>query len=163
MYFSGCSTVAEIKTEYRRLAMLHHPDRGGDTATMQAINAAYHAALKAADGQTSAGSDGKEHTYRYNEQTEQAVMEALAAILRVKMDAEVWLIGLWIWIQGDTKPVKEKLKELGCMWHSQRACWYWRPPELKRYGKSKGDLGYLASKYGAKGFKTTVDGQDLAA
>jgi hypothetical protein len=29
-----------IKTQHRRLAMLHHPDRGGDEARLQAINAA---------------------------------------------------------------------------------------------------------------------------
>lgn len=30
----------EIKQQYRRLAMQHHPDRGGDTAKLQALNAA---------------------------------------------------------------------------------------------------------------------------
>lgn len=30
-----------VKVAYRTLATLHHPDKGGDTATMQAINAAY--------------------------------------------------------------------------------------------------------------------------
>jgi len=32
--------AAEIKQHYRRLAMEHHPDRGGDTARLQMINAA---------------------------------------------------------------------------------------------------------------------------
>ncbi len=32
---------AEIRRRYRRLAMRHHPDRGGDTATLQRINDAY--------------------------------------------------------------------------------------------------------------------------
>src|SRR4051794_33671193 len=143
MYFSHLSTVEEIKAEYKRLAKLHHPDHGGDTATMQAINAEYTAALKSCHGQTSQGTDGKEHTYRYDEATEAAVMEALHKILCIKMDADVFLIGLWIWIQGDTKPVKEQLKELGCMWHSQRLSWYWRPTERKGWGHSKGDLSQL--------------------
>lgn len=30
----------EIKAAYRRLAMRHHPDRGGDTATLQRLNEA---------------------------------------------------------------------------------------------------------------------------
>ena len=37
-YFTECKTLDELKKEYRRLAMQHHPDVGGDTATMQAIN-----------------------------------------------------------------------------------------------------------------------------
>lgn len=31
----------QIRAAYRRLAMRHHPDRGGDTATLQQINEAY--------------------------------------------------------------------------------------------------------------------------
>jgi len=30
-----------IKQTYRRLAMIHHPDRGGEATRLQAINAAY--------------------------------------------------------------------------------------------------------------------------
>lgn len=40
-YFAACTTLDELKKEYRRLAMIHHPDHGGDTATMQAINGEY--------------------------------------------------------------------------------------------------------------------------
>ena len=31
----------DIKTAYRKLAMEHHPDRGGDESTFQKINQAY--------------------------------------------------------------------------------------------------------------------------
>ena len=41
MYFTNCRTLDELKKEFRHLCMLHHPDRGGDTATMAAINAEY--------------------------------------------------------------------------------------------------------------------------
>ncbi|MAT65969.1 MAG: molecular chaperone DnaJ [Gammaproteobacteria bacterium] len=36
---AGADATA-IRDQYRRLAMRHHPDRGGDTATLQAINEA---------------------------------------------------------------------------------------------------------------------------
>lgn len=42
-YFANCKTLDELKKEFRRLCMIHHPDRGGDTATMAAINAEYEA------------------------------------------------------------------------------------------------------------------------
>lgn len=38
-YFTNINTLDELKAAYRRLSMKHHPDRGGDTATMQEINA----------------------------------------------------------------------------------------------------------------------------
>ncbi len=42
-YFTACKTLDELKKEFRRLAMLHHPDHGGDTEIMKAINAEYDA------------------------------------------------------------------------------------------------------------------------
>ena len=40
-YFYNCHTLEEVKRKYKELAMLHHPDRGGNTATMQEINLEY--------------------------------------------------------------------------------------------------------------------------
>lgn len=43
MYFDGICTLDELKKAYRELALANHPDRGGNTAVMQAINAEYDA------------------------------------------------------------------------------------------------------------------------
>ena len=37
-YFQNIHSLAELKKEYRRLALQHHPDKGGDTAIMQQVN-----------------------------------------------------------------------------------------------------------------------------
>ena len=37
-YFQNIHTLADLKKEYRRLALQHHPDKGGDTAVMQQVN-----------------------------------------------------------------------------------------------------------------------------
>lgn len=41
-WFAHCRTLDEARLEYRRLCFEHHPDHGGDTLVMQAINAAYN-------------------------------------------------------------------------------------------------------------------------
>ena len=46
-YYTACTTLDELKKEYRRLAMANHPDHGGDEATMKAINAEYDAVFSA--------------------------------------------------------------------------------------------------------------------
>lgn len=38
---ASSKTVAELKGNYRKLANQYHPDRGGDTNTMQKINTLY--------------------------------------------------------------------------------------------------------------------------
>lgn len=151
-YFSHLYTVAEIKKEYKRLVWLHHPDRGGDTATMQEINAQYLDALQRADRQTSTDEKGKEHTYYYNEDREQAIIDKIDELIRANVPSaagvDVYLIGTWIWIVGETKPIKETLKELGCRWHNKRKCWYWQNGKRGRYNK-RADLAGLAATYGA--------------
>ena len=42
-YFVNCKNLDELKKAYKAAAMKNHPDMGGDTATMQAINAEYSA------------------------------------------------------------------------------------------------------------------------
>ncbi|MDB8946276.1 LPD29 domain-containing protein, partial [Parabacteroides merdae] len=37
-YFQNIHSLADLKKEYRRLALEHHPDKGGDTAIMQHVN-----------------------------------------------------------------------------------------------------------------------------
>jgi len=153
-WFSGCNTPEAIKIKYRKLAMQYHPDRGGDNATMPEINAQYQEALRCCDGQTSKD-NGKEYTYHYQAEVEQAIMDKIAELLSFNMsDVDVALIGVWIWITGNTKPVKDSLKSAGCKWHSKRKCWYWQNGK-KRRSYSKASLGQIAEKYGYTKFNQT--------
>ena len=148
-YFKGFETVAEIKAEYRRLAREWHPDLGGSTEVMQEINNQYEKALKGCNGQTVQGSDGKEHTYKWNEETERKLMEVIDKLLSLKMEnTDITLIGIWIWITGETKPYKNHLKEMGCKWHAVRGCWYFKPYEGRHWG-SNASLEDLAKTYGS--------------
>lgn len=136
-WFKNCNTPDEIKSEYRRLAMKHHPDRGGDTATMQDINAAYHAALKGSDGRTYKSSESQqrssgraEYTYRYNQTAEEQLMNKLIEIIKAlpaTADITITVVGMWLWVRGDTRPQKETLKAAKFWWNRQREAWNWHP------------------------------------
>ena len=42
-WFKDCDCIEELKSQFRKLAMAHHPDRGGRKEDMQEINAEYTA------------------------------------------------------------------------------------------------------------------------
>ena len=164
-YFTE-STVAEIKAKYRQLARENHPDLGGDTEVMQDINRQYEAALKSCNGQVSRGSDGVDHTYTWDEETERRLIEMIDKLIALQMvGVTIDLIGIWIWITGETKPHKETLKGLDCKWHATRKCWYYKPYEAKHWG-SNASLEELAETYGLTDVtklkkKTTKKGKQM--
>jgi curved DNA-binding protein CbpA len=149
-FFANCSTVEEAKSLYRALARKHHPDLGGDAETMKRLNNEYEQVLKKFDGKQSIGTDGKAHTYKYNEEIERELMQVISTLLVLEMEGvDITLIGLWVWVTGNTKPHKDSLKEVKCRWHSTRKCWYYRPAGLGYRPPSGANLEELAEKYGA--------------
>jgi hypothetical protein len=53
-----------------------------------------------------------------------ALDQLLAQLSMLPGKIRIELIGTWLWVSGDTKPVKEELKKLGFSWHSKKVCWY---------------------------------------
>ncbi len=152
MYFQNCTTVNEIKAEYRKLCFQHHPDIGGDVETMKLVNLAYHKALAAAHGQTSKGTDQKDHTYYYSQEVEQVIIDKINELVALQMeDVNILLVGVWIWVDGDTKPHKEQIKNVGLRWNRKRSKWFWSPPgSRKRRYNSKADFTDLCHTYGVE-------------
>jgi curved DNA-binding protein CbpA len=155
-YFQTATTVEDIKSTYRNLAFQYHPDRGGDAEIMKEINRQYQDALKALDGRTFG-----EKEYRYKEDVEQELMEKIQTLLKLT-SLDIALIGYWIWVTGDTRNHKERLKAEGLKWHRERKAWYYKPQGWKRSARSRGSFSELACKYGYKGFRTPED-KDLPA
>ena len=158
-YFEHLETPQEIKAHWRELCMKNHPDKGGDLKIMQQINVQYHIALEKKNCYVETGTDNKEHTYHYSQAVEQAVIDKIDALLKLKTeDISIWLIGTWIWIEGNTKPYKEQFKELGLRWQGKRQKWYWRKNGYRKRGDSKSSFEDLKNIYGANKFEKESKG-----
>lgn len=154
-YFKNCASLSDVKAEYRRLVKLHHPDLGGDTATMQAINAEYAEAVKhiAEHGE---GYDKEAAAKEVPEEYTAAVAAAIH-LPGVVLD----LVGSWVWCTGNTRPHAEALKKAGYKWAPKKQAWYWRPfwAACKGSGKS---LDQIKAKYGSERI-TDKDKKEIAA
>lgn len=142
----------EVKKEFRRLAMIHHPDKGGEAADFRDLNRMYLERLRVLDGTQHKSESGKTYTYKYDDAREKEVAEKLAeTVASLPPDVEILLIGIYIWIGGNTKPNRETLKKLGYYWSKNRARWYWKPAGYKSR-RSKQGLAMIAARYGYQGF-----------
>ncbi|MBN8857062.1 MAG: J domain-containing protein [Sphingobacteriales bacterium] len=143
-YFNGCNTIDEVKKLYKRLAMENHPDRGGNTATMQAINTEYaFACAKLAKG-AGLSDDEADAEIRLSEEYRQ-VIEKIITLPGIVIE----IVGNWIWVTGNTRPVKDRLKDAGFYFASKKAAWYYRNEAFKTRGKGA-PLEEIRAKYGSE-------------
>jgi curved DNA-binding protein CbpA len=155
-YFANCTTQEEAKALYRELVRKHHPDAGGDTHTMQDINAEYSlfqargATADARRRQQDAHAENRKSAADFHnlEEVEGILREKIEAALNMGLDVE--LIGLWVWISGDTKPHKEELKAAGYKWSPTKLTWYF--PGVPSFNRKPQDLDTIRANYGSQRF-----------
>jgi hypothetical protein len=62
------------------------------------------------------------------------------------------VVGSWIWLSGDTKSIKDNLKELNFKWASKKKMWYYG--EMKGRNPKEKSLEEIKSKYGCETVRT---------
>lgn len=147
--------VEDLKSIYRKLAMEHHPDRGGTKEAMQEINAEYTMLFdRLKNTHKSTRPDGPK-TY----QAETATAETPEDFINIcnelfRLDGlEVELCGRWLWIGGETKKHKEHLKALGCKWSKNKEKWSWHFPEDAAWqykGKKSWSMDRIRDRFGSE-------------
>lgn len=163
-FFRECQTLDELKKAYRAAAMQNHPDRGGDTATMQRINAEYEAAFEILKRrQNDAAQADPTGKTRATAETAGDFIQIITELL--KMDGlVVELCGRWLWIGGDTRKHKDQLKALGCRWSSTKKLWSWHFAEDgDTWHRGKRSMQQIRRKYGSTLYTAGADRDALPA
>jgi len=143
-------TLEELKAMYRKLAVQHHPDHGGNTEAMKAVNNEYDELFpklkdihKTKDGETYTA---KQTTTETADQFKDLINELM------KMDnIVIEVIGCFVWVTGNTKPNKDKLKALRFQWHSKKSAWYLKPEDYKKRSRKDYALDEIRAMYGTSG------------
>ena len=143
-FFAGCYDQAALKTRFRDLCKVHHPDLGGDLKTMQELNAAYERAMRGEYRKTMSDDDAEEAV------SMDAELAAKVAEVIVLKGIILELVGRWLWATGETFAVKGELKAAGFFWAAKKCAWYYRKPEDGGARRSNLSLFEIKAKYGAK-------------
>lgn len=130
-YFKNIDNIEDLKAEYRRLAMANHPDRGGDTATMQRINDEYAQLFERLKNTHKSTRPDGPRTYTADKPTTETPEDFINIVNELfRLDGlEVELCGRWLWIGGNTMQHRDRLKALGCKWSKNKQKWSWHFPE----------------------------------
>lgn len=143
-YFTNCKTIDEIKSKYKKLAKQFHPDCGGDTKTMQEINTEYaFICAKVIKGENLTNEELNDKI-RLSEEYKRVIDEIIPLV-----GITIEVVGNWIWVTGNTYPVKDKLKGVGFFYASKKVAWYYRSEEFKVKGGKK-SLDEIRAKYGSE-------------
>ena len=66
-------------------------------------------------------------------------------------DIVIEIIGCFIWVTGNTRTYKDRLKELKFQWHSKKFAWYLKPEDYKKRSRGDYDLDEIREMYGTEG------------
>jgi len=162
-YFTECRTIEEGKALYKQLARENHPDMGGDLKTMQDINAEwarFQAEGAKADGyrrQQDAHAEDRKSAADYHDLEE--VGEQIRIMIEFALNlegVEIELMGLWVWLTGNTKAHRETFKawnethELKWKWSPKKTAWYFAG--VPTFNRKDTTLDEIRNAYGSQVF-----------
>lgn len=145
-YFENVETMEQLKKAYRKLVLELHPDRnnGADAEFKMMVNE-YDQLFKELQGKSTNASEQAEDINQFKD---------IINSLMVYEGLEIDIVGTWVWVGGNTKPISKVFKELGFYWASKKFKWYYRPEEQKCTRKSKMTYDEIKAKYGCQSFKS---------
>lgn len=141
---SKLHTVAELRTAYKELLKIHHPDNGGEVSDMQEINSEYDTLYSILSQKESA--DGESCNKQKNA-ADEAFREVLEKI--INYDIDIQIIGDWIWCFNSYQ-YRNQLKELNFRYAPKKRAWAWHSDEYHRFHKKEVPLSQIKAKYGCQ-------------
>ena len=134
---SNVSSVEELKKLYHKLALQYHPDKGGSLEAMQELNDAYEIAYASLSDKPDSWGIGE------------AFVDIIERVITLD-GIMVEIVGAWVWVTGNTYPVKDLLKVAGFKWASKKRAWFWYPPEARSTNRTEITLDEIRGKYGTQ-------------
>ena len=144
---SAISDIDSLKKQYYLLAKKYHPDAGGTTYQFQELQKNYEDLFKKLINGSALTQDQKSNEFILDE-----AMRSIINQLVVYPFITIDVVGKWIWVGGETYPIKSALKSSGLTFIKKGGTPYWvyKGVESSSYGKKS--LEEIKQKYGSSRF-----------
>ena len=150
-WFEGCRTAEEGKKLYRQLAKKFHPDVTGEGETMKAINNAFTAFWAVyKDIHMNAETKQTYTSTKRTTETAQDFIDIISKLSSIETEIEVEICGSWLWITGNTYPVKDQLTSFGCKWSKSKHKWYWTKDQFTKSRYKTKSMNAIRMMYGSE-------------
>ena len=131
--FINVTGINEAKKIYKKLAKILHPDVGGDEISFKLLNNIYNDVIE-------------NKIFFSNDTKIDLELEKIISLILHFDNINIEIVGSWIWVTGETKEIKEKLKELNFKWASKKKMWYYG--EMKTKNHKPKSMNEIKNKYG---------------
>lgn len=158
-FFNSFDSIQQLKDQYKKLAVKLHPDMGGNEEDFKAMQNEYEALLKdALKGKYGADSEKVDQEM----DVDQEMREVINQIINLE-GIVIEIIGSWLWVSGNTYPVKENLKEAGMKFARKKKAWYWKSGKYKKKSRKQFDLDDLRNTFETKRVENKGQNKQLSA
>lgn len=141
------SDIDALKKEYFKKAKIYHPDAGGTTAQFQQLQSEYEKLLKKLLAGGKLNAEQQENEILIDE----ALREVINQII-VLPGINIELVGKWLWVSGNTYPIKTELKKAGLIFIKKAGVPYWVYKGVESAGRGKLSIEEIKAKYGVQKF-----------
>ena len=132
-----------LKKEYFKLAKKYHPDAGGTTIQFQNLQAEYEKLLKSLLNGSTLSNEEKNNEIVIDK----AIRDVIDSLINIE-DINIELIGKWLWISGNTYPIRQTLKKSGLIFIKKEGKPYWVYRGVESAGRGKSSMEDIKRKYG---------------
>ena len=140
-YFRNVRTVEELRKQYKDLLKKYHPDNGGSEEATKEINAEYEQLF---------GTLPHESEFEQTEIHEDRILRAAINKIIHLNGIDIEICGSWVWVSGNTYPVRNEIKAAGYRFSKNKKMWYFHNGEYRRMHKGFSSIEAIRAKYGSQ-------------
>lgn len=144
------ANLTELRQEYYKLCLVHHPDKPtGNTANQQQLNNEFeYLSAQVLNGEfySKYSTEGKQNEVNISE----ALQEIINNLIKINLVAcFVEVCGGWLWVSGNTRPIKDDLKQIGFKFSVKKCSWYWHEEGYKKRTRKVFDMDSIRKLWGS--------------